>query len=178
MKGLNDVVAHDWKSFLERRLLAKEEKAPLDGIARGGWKVTIKKEPNELRKTIAEDGKLLNLTSSIGLLLSNEGKVTDVVPGSPADKAGIGPHMKVLAVNGRRFDNVRMAEAITATEDGKAKLDFVVENGDFITIRLIDYAGGAKHPHLQRDEAKPDLIGAIFKPRTAAAAPVRPDPCP
>jgi predicted metalloprotease with PDZ domain len=128
--------------------------------------VTIKKEPNELRKALDENGKSLNLTTSIGLVLSNEGKVTDVVPGSSADKAGIGPHMKVLAVNGRRFDNVRMAEAIAATEDGKAKLDLVVENGDFIATHPVDYAGGAKHPHLQRDESKPDLIGAIFKPIT------------
>ncbi len=166
VKGLNDVVAHDWKSFLERRLLATEEKSPLDGITRGGWKVTMKKDPNELRKAIDDDGKSLNLTSSIGLLLSNEGKVTDVVPESPADKAGIGPHMKVLAVNGRRFDSVRIAEAIAATEGGKAKLDLIVENGDFIATHAIDYAGGAKHPHLERDESKPDLIGAIFKPCT------------
>jgi predicted metalloprotease with PDZ domain len=31
VNGLNDVVAHDWKNFLERRLFEKEEKAPLDG---------------------------------------------------------------------------------------------------------------------------------------------------
>ena len=167
VKGLNDVVAHDWKNFLERRLLATEEKAPLDGISRGGWKVTIKKEPNDLRKTTDSDRKSLNLTSSIGLLLNNEGKVIDVVPGLAADKAGIGPHMKVLAVNGRRFDNVRICEAIAETESGKAKLDLVVENGDFITTLSIDYYGGAKHPHLERDESKVDLIGAIFKPRTS-----------
>jgi hypothetical protein len=47
-----------------------------------------------------------------------------------------------------------------------AKLELLVENGDYITLHPLDYGGGAKHPHLQRDEAKPDLIGAIFKPRT------------
>jgi hypothetical protein len=54
--------------------------------------------------------------------------------------------MKVLAMNGRRFDNVRISEAIAATEGGKAKLDLVVENGDFIATHRIEYAGGAKHP--------------------------------
>jgi predicted metalloprotease with PDZ domain len=164
--GLNDVVAHDWKSFLERRLLATEQKVPLDGITRGGWSVTTKKEPNDLRKAIDEDGKSLNLTTSIGLLLSNEGKVTDVGPGSSADKAGIGPHMKILATNGRRFDRDRIAEAIAATEGGKSKLELLVENGDFIETHALNYSGGAQHPHLQRNEAKADLIGAIFKPRT------------
>jgi predicted metalloprotease with PDZ domain len=166
VSGLNDVVAHDWKTFLERRLHSTGESPPLDGITRGGWTVTMRKEPNDLRKAIDEDGKSLNLTASIGLLLKTDGKVTDVVTGSPADKAGIGPHMTVLAVNGRRFDGERLGEAVAATEGGKAKLQLLMENGDFITTLAIDYAGGSRHPHLQRDESKPDLIGAIFQPRS------------
>ncbi len=166
VKGLNDVVAHDWKSFLERRLLATDRKAPLDGITRGGWKVVMTKEANEVRKTDNAIRKSINLTSSLGLLLASDGRVTDVTPDSPADKAGIGPHMKILAINGRRFSEERLAEAITATEGGKAKLALLVENGDYFTTHALDYAGGAKHPHLQRDEAKPDLVGAIFTPRT------------
>jgi predicted metalloprotease with PDZ domain len=169
VRGLNDVVAYDWKNFLERRIIATAPKAPLDGITRGGWKLTMKKEANEMRKAADEIAKTINLTSSVGLLLSTDGKVTDVVPDSPADKAGLGPHMRILAVNGRRFDDTRLDEAIAATEGGKAKLEFQVENGDFITARSIDYAGGSKYPHLQRDESKPDLISAIFKPRGNAS---------
>jgi predicted metalloprotease with PDZ domain len=163
---LNGVVAHDWKTFLERRIHTTEEKAPLDGITRGGWKVTMKAEPNDLRKTVDTDGKSITLTSSIGLLLTSEGKVSDVVPGSAADKAGIGPHMKILAINGRRFDGDRMSEAVAATESQKSKLELLIENGEFIKTHTLDYSGGGKHPHLERDESKPDLLGEIFKPRT------------
>jgi predicted metalloprotease with PDZ domain len=99
-------------------------------------------------------------------LLSSDGKVVDVVPGSSADQAGIGPHMKILATNGRRFDGQRLIEAVAATQGGKEKLDLLVENGDFVTNHFLNYAGGAKYPHLVRDEMKPDLIGEIFKPRT------------
>src|SRR5262249_35344163 len=166
VKGLNGVVELDWKSFLDHRLLAATEAAPLDGITRGGWKVVVKKEPSELRKATDDENKSLNLTSSIGLLLTSDGKVTDVVPGSPADRAGIGPHMKIAAVNGRRFDGDRLSEAVGATESGKVKLELLVENGDFFNTYPLDYAGGAQHPHLQRDDAKPDLISEIFKPRT------------
>ncbi len=165
VKGLNDVVEHDWKAFLERRLHTTSETAPLDGITRGGWKVTMKKEPSDLTKATEGDRKSLNLTSSIGLLLASDGKVIDVVPGSPADKAGIGPHMKIIAADGRRFDGERLTAAVAAMENGAAKLELLVENGDFFTTHRIDYAGGARYPHLLRDEKKPDLIGAIFKPR-------------
>jgi predicted metalloprotease with PDZ domain len=163
--GLNAVVAHEWKGFLEARLKGTAEAAPLDGVKRGGWKVTMKTEPNDLRKVINEENKSINLTSSIGLLLSAEGKVTDVVPGSAADKAGIGPHMRVAAVNGRRFDAERLGEAVAATDGGKAKLDLLVENGDFFATYPLDYAGGARHPHIERDDTYPDRIGDIFKPR-------------
>ena len=169
VKGLNDVAQHDWKRFLERRLRATDAQAPLDGITRGGWKVVMTKEANEVRKASDEIHKSINLTSSIGLLLDSDGKVTDVAPDSAADKAGIGPHMKILAINGRRFSDERFAEAIAATEGGKTKLELLVENGDYFTTHALDYAGGAKNPHLQRDEAKPDLIDAIFKPRTGTS---------
>jgi predicted metalloprotease with PDZ domain len=164
--GLNDVVPHDWKGFLERRVRAVAENAPLDGITRGGWKVVMKKEQNNLSKASDDEGKSINLTGSIGLLLTNDGKVVDVVPGSPADQAGVGPHMKILSTNGRRFDGQRLIEAVAATENGKEKLDLLVENGDFFTNYPLQYTGGLKYPNLVRDEAKADLIGEIFKPRT------------
>jgi predicted metalloprotease with PDZ domain len=166
VNGLNAVVAHDWKDFLECRLAAAGQKPPLDGITRGGWKVTTAKEPNELRKSAEEVGKAINLTNSVGLLLTSDGKVTDVVPGSAADRAGVGPHMKILAVNGRRLEKGRLAEAVAATEGGRAKLELLVENGDYLTTCPLDYAGGARHPRLERDEARTDLIGAIFQPCT------------
>ena len=103
-------------------------------------------------------------------MLAADGRVSDVVPDSPADKAKIGPHMKIVAINGRRFSDERLAEAIGATEGGKSKLSLLVENGDYFTTHVLDYTGGAKHPHLVRDAVKPDLIGAIFKARVAAPA--------
>ena len=43
------------------------------------------------------------LSSSIGLSLGQDGEISDVVLGTPAYKAGIGPGMKLVAVNARRF---------------------------------------------------------------------------
>ena len=166
VKSLNDVIEHDWKGFLNRRLSAVGDQAPLEGIIRGGWKLTMSREPSDLRKASDDSAKTMSLTTSIGLSLSQEGTVLDVVPGSASDKAGIGPHMKILAVNGRRFDGERLIEAIHATEGGKAKLELLIENGDFIKTHPLDYAGGSKHPRLVRDESKTDWLGKILAPRT------------
>ncbi len=166
VKGMNGVVEHDWKAFFERRLLAREDAPPLDGIRRSGWKVTMWPDPNDVRKAVDDSGGSLTLTSSVGLLLARDGKVTDVVPGSAADKAGLGPHMKVVATNGRKYDGDRLVAAVAATAGGKAKVELLVENGEFFRTFTLDYAGGTRNPHLERDESQPDLLTDILKPRT------------
>jgi predicted metalloprotease with PDZ domain len=166
--GLNGVVEHDWKGFLEKRLTAAGAEPPLAGIERGGWRVVYKPERSELLKASDEEEKQADLTASIGLLVKDEGRVVDVVPGKAADRAGLGPHMKVLAVNGRRLSADRLREAVAATAGGKARLSLLVENGDYLRTVPLDYADGERYPHLERDAAKPDRIGDIFRPRAGA----------
>jgi predicted metalloprotease with PDZ domain len=163
VEALNGVVEHDWKGFLEKRIAAADAPAPLDGITRGGWKLAYGPEQTELLKAIEEDGKVINLISSIGLLLKDDGTVIDVIPGKAADKSGMGPHMKVLAVNGRRLTPTRLREAVASTLGGKTKLELLVENEDYFRTHILDYAEGARYAHLERDKDKPDRISAIFK---------------
>jgi predicted metalloprotease with PDZ domain len=168
VKALDAVVPYDWHSFLERRLTATGPEAPLDGISRGGWRVVYKPERSSLLTELEGDQKVVDLTASVGLLLKEDGGVVDVVPGKAADKAGIGPHMKLLAVNGRRLSPERLREAVTATAGGKGKLALLVENGDYMQTRDLDYNGGARYPHLERDPAKPDRIAEIFAAKSAS----------
>jgi predicted metalloprotease with PDZ domain len=117
-------------------------------------------------KAVDEVEKQINLTSSIGLLLKDDGKVLDVVPGKAADKAGLGPHMKILAVNGRRLTVERLREALAAAHDSTTKVRLLAENGDFFKTYTLDYAEGERYPHLERDGDRPDRISDIFRART------------
>jgi len=45
----------------------------------------------------------MDASYSIGLLLRDDGSIVDTIEGMLAATAGIGPAMKVVAVNGRRF---------------------------------------------------------------------------
>ncbi|MFL5342517.1 MAG: M61 family metallopeptidase [Gemmataceae bacterium] len=161
--ALNGVVEHDWKGFLEKRLTSTDAAPPLDGLTRGGWRLVYKDKPNELLKASDDEEKQIDLSSSIGLLLKDDGKVIDVVPGKAADKAGLGPHMKVVAVNGRRLSAERLREAVAATKGGNAKLTLLLENGDYFEPRELTYSSGERYPHLEHDKSKSDLLGAIFK---------------
>jgi predicted metalloprotease with PDZ domain len=166
VKGLEAVQPHDWRGFLERRLTVASPEAPMDGITRGGWRLVYKPERSAWLTEMEADQGMMDLTASIGLLLRSDGGVIDVVPGKPADHAGIGPHMKLLAINGRRLTAERLREAVAATAGGKGKLSLLVENGEYIQARDLDYNGGARYPHLERDKAKPDLMAEIFAPKT------------
>ncbi len=165
VQSLNRIVEHDWKAFLEKRLTATEAEPPLDGLARGGWKVVYRDKAGELFKARDGEEKSIDLTAALGLLLKDDGTVIDVVPGKPADQAGVGPGMKLVAVNGRRWSTERLHQAVAATQRGE-KLRLLLENGDYLQTMALGYAGGERYPHLERESGKPDLLADIFRPLT------------
>jgi predicted metalloprotease with PDZ domain len=170
VRALNGVVEHDWRSHLERRLGVTGSGPPLEGLARAGWKLGYRAEPSDFLQARDDDEKTVDLTSSIGLLLKEDGTVTDVVPDKAADRAHVGPGMKLLAVNARRWSAERLRAAVAATAGG-GKLQLLLENGEFFETATLDYADGAKFPDLQRDEARPDLLEAILRPRAGRESP-------
>jgi predicted metalloprotease with PDZ domain len=80
----------------------------------------------------------------------------------PAAEAGIGPGMKLVAVNGRRFSPEILRDAVKATKNSNAPMELLIENTDYYKTYKIDYHGGEKYPHLVRDDSKPDLLTEIL----------------
>jgi predicted metalloprotease with PDZ domain len=159
------VAPYDWAALLEARLHGREG-APLAGLARTGWKLGYSAEPSDTQVSIERATKSIHLAASIGIDVDAEkGAIHDVVPGSPADKAGIAPEMKIIAVGGRRFTPDLLRDAVAGTKGGR-KLELLIENADSFRTYVIDYQGGARYPHLVRDESKPDLLTAILRPLT------------
>jgi predicted metalloprotease with PDZ domain len=102
---------------------------------------------------------------SIGLELHEDGTIADTTEGMPAALAGIGPGMKLIAVNGRQYSPEVLHDALKAGKAGTAPLDLLVENTDYYKTYKLDYHGGERYPHLVRDESKPDLLTEIYKPK-------------
>ena len=110
--------------------------------------------------------KEMDYTFSLGLVLNEDGTITDVLPGSPAGKAGLGPASKVIAVNGRRLTREVLAAAVGATK-AKPDVNLLVESSEFFRSHRLAWKGGHRYPTLERDAARPDLLTAIFSPRVA-----------
>jgi predicted metalloprotease with PDZ domain len=163
VNALNQVAAYDWRAFWTERLTNHGPGAPLGGVEGSGWKVVYDGTPSELDRAEGMDGKKLDARYSLGLSMTDEGVVRDTVEGMVAAKAGIGPGMKVVAVNGRRLTADVWKDAIRATKNSSTPLELIIENTEYFRVVKLDYHGGEKFPHLVRDESKPDLLTEIYK---------------
>ena len=162
---LNQVAAYDWRGFWTERLTNHGPGAPLGGVANSGWKIVYDDTRSSLVKTREEERNHIEASYSIGLLLRDDGSIVDTIEGMPAAAAGIGPGMKVVAVNGRRFTADVLRDALRAGKNSSQPLELLVENSDYYKTYKLDYRGGEKYPHLVRDDLKPDMLSDIIKPR-------------
>jgi predicted metalloprotease with PDZ domain len=166
---LNAVAPHDWKGLLTRRLTQTAEQAPLDGLHQGGWRLAFAEKPTPFEKAAQGLRKQIDLSASVGLRLRQDGSIDDVIPGKAAYRAGLGPGMKVLAVNTRRFGPEVLQEELAASKKPGQALELLVENGDVFRTYKVEYHGGARHPRLERVPDQPDLLSKVLAPLTPAA---------
>jgi predicted metalloprotease with PDZ domain len=160
---LNQVVAYDWRSFWTERLTNHGPGAPLGGIEGSGWKLVYDETPSEMLSNSGTMDHVVPSAADIGLVLRDDGGITDTIEGELSAKAGVGPGMRVVAVNGRRFSSEILREAIKASKNASGPIELLVENNDYYKTYQIDYHGGESYPHLVRDESKPDLLSDILK---------------
>jgi predicted metalloprotease with PDZ domain len=160
---LNQVVPYDWRGFWTQRLTTHDAHAPFGGIERSGWKVVYDETRSEMIRTREEDYREIDASYSIGLLIKEDGEVVDTVEGMLAARAGIGPAMKIVAVNGRRFTPQVLRDALAAGKNSKEPLQLLVENTDYFRTFNVDYHEGEKYPHLVRDESKADMLTDIVR---------------
>ena len=164
--ALNAVQPNDWAGFLNQRLRSTEARAPLGGIERSGWKLTYDDVRSDFWKAREDTRKITDLTYSIGILINNDdATIGDVRYGGPAQKAGIAPSVKLIAVNNRQYTVTALREAIAKTATDAKPLELLVKDGEFYQTFRIDYHGGEKYPHLTRDPAVPDVLTAILAPK-------------
>jgi len=164
---MNEVTPYDWRTFFTTRLNSPEPHAPLGGIANGGWRLVYSEVQSDYQKAIETARKIADFSYSLGLHLNEEGGIGDVVPGTPAAEAGLGPGMKIVDVNGRAYSLEGLREALHEGKTTRAPLELIVQNGDFSKTYKIDYHGGERLPHLERDSSRADLLQQIIKPLQA-----------
>jgi predicted metalloprotease with PDZ domain len=159
--ALQAVQPYDWPSFFRQRVYEISGRAPLGGITGAGWRLVYRDSPTAMEKSAEAAGKAVDIRYSLGLELSEEGAIVDVVSGSPADRAGVTPGAKLLAVNGRQFTRDSIRAAIREAKANTAAIELLVKDGDFYKTFRADCHTGERYPDLERDASQPDLLSTI-----------------
>src|SRR5208282_749314 len=132
--SLSAICPFDWHTFFETRVYQVNSKPPTDGLEAAGWRLVYNATPNNepfYAEFFAPDSYYA--WHSIGLGVKKDGTISDVVPGTAAYDAGLGPNMTILAVGGRVYSAEVLNESIAHPRNGKISL--VVRNFDSVASR-------------------------------------------
>jgi predicted metalloprotease with PDZ domain len=165
---LNQVVKYDWAGFLHERVDAIQPHADLEGITQGGYELVYTDTPTDYQKNLNIGPPRVNAWYSIGLSINSEGEIRDVRLGGPADKAGVIPDEKIIAVNGKVYSNEAMLAAIKSSKGSTQPIHLMLQNDTLVTNVAIDYHEGERYPSLKRVEGTPDYLADITKSAVVA----------
>ena len=164
VNALNRVQPHDWSKFLRARLDGHGPGAPLDGLNRGGYKLVYKETPSEYFKNEEERRKISDLTYSLGMIIGNEGKLTEVLWEGLAYQKGLTVGTQIIAVDGIAYNIDRLKAAIKEAQKAGTSIELLVKNGDHYRTVRMDYHDGLRYPHLERSAAVA-FLDQILAPR-------------
>jgi predicted metalloprotease with PDZ domain len=169
VEALKAVQPFDWAGFLKERITSKADHAPTGGITAGGYGLTFDDKPNEFTRAEESRSHGVNAWYSLGLRTGTDNVVNDVLVNSPAFQAGVGPGMKIVAINGRTASDDLLRTAINETKSDSQPVELILENTGYFKVIKINYRGGAKYPHLAREGSAVALLDEILKPLAAHA---------
>ncbi len=165
--ALNAVLPWDWTTFLRQRLDTVGGPSPALALERAGWRLAWRDKESETQRTRKRGGETTaHFSFSLGLIISEkDGGIKSVEWNSPAFAAGLAGGMSIVAVGMQEYKPERLAQAITANQDGQHPIQLLVKDGEHYRMVTIDWRGGLRYPALERIAGKPDLLGAIMAPR-------------
>jgi predicted metalloprotease with PDZ domain len=160
---LHGLVDYDWAKFFEERIQQPRPELGLGFLETAGYRLQYSAKQSDYAKERETERKGTSASASLGLGVSDDGKISSVVPGMPADKAKLSVGMAVVGVNGRKFSGQRLKDAI-ADSVATRGVELLVLDGDVFRTVKIDYSEGTKYLELIRRADRPDILAAIVKP--------------
>lgn len=160
------VAPGDWRALIRRHLDTLGPAVLLAGLESSGWKLEYSAEKNSYIEEVQKLFKRLDRRWSIGLQLDDHGVIVDSLEDRAAARAGAGPGMKVVAVNGRKFSAEVLDAAIAAAHQDRKPIELLVESADFYRTLSVAYLDGPRYPHLARIANAADHLSEVLKARS------------
>ncbi|MBV8144774.1 MAG: M61 family metallopeptidase [Gammaproteobacteria bacterium] len=168
LSTLAAVQPYDWRRFWNERIQRAGAELPVTGLVQSGWKPELSAEPSVMHRAHEADDRDLDLRFSLGFYVEDDGTLVDIIPGSPADTAGLASLERLAAVDGRRWSKEELRDALTATLHGKTTVTLLLEKDNAYRSIDLHYDGGPREPRLVRVPGGPDLLSLITQSRAPA----------
>lgn len=163
--------ATDWDALIRARIESPASTLDLSPLAAlAGVKLEFTNDPTPLQKKQSGKDSELNLRTSLGVRLNKDGEITDLIPGSAADTAGLAYGMKIIAVNNFAWSTERMKEAVKQSPE-RGAVDVIVSFQERVEAKWIAHGGGMRWPRVTPVEGETDWLAAIANPLVEKAAP-------
>jgi len=155
----------DWRRFIRRHLDATDTKALLGVLARIGWRLEYTAAKNDWVSLGEKRSKDVRREWSIGLRIDKDDVIVDTNERGAAAKAGVGPGMTLIAVNGKKYTADVLDAALVDAQRAHEPIELLVENADYFKTFKVQYNDGPRYPHLVPIAGQPDLLGTVLAPR-------------
>jgi predicted metalloprotease with PDZ domain len=184
VRALDRIAPGDWATFFATRVDSVRAEPPLAGIDAAGWTVAYADSANPLTERVDAARERTDYRYSLGFRVGRGGAIPDVLPDSPAARAGMAPGMKLIAVEGRLWSRDALDDALDATRPagadsiadasrgprGRTAIELLAAQGDFVASYRLTGLSGPSFPTLRRRPGTADLLGRILAPRAAPKA--------
>ncbi|MDN4035849.1 M61 family metallopeptidase [Massilia sp. YIM B02443] len=161
--ALNKIQKFDWAPFLRKRLDGHGPGAPLDGLARAGWKLVYSDTPSDAGRAAEERSKSTDFTYSLGFSVRQDGGVTGVIWDGVGFRAGLAANTTIVAVNNRVYKGEVLKAVVRDAKAGKGPIELLVKKGNNLRTISLDYKDGLRYPRLERIAGTRDRLEALFK---------------
>jgi len=163
--ALQKVQPYDWNGFFQTWVYDVAPHPAAFGIDLTGWRLVWSETPNHWDDLDASTGGRTDFRYSLGFSTGDEGRIDDVLAGSPAARTGIGSQSQIIAVNGRKFTTARLRRAIADAKEPSRSIELILLDDDLYRTVNIAYHGGNRYPHLERVPGTEDVLRLIAAPR-------------
>ena len=165
LDALNDQTPYGWAGLVNSWIKSPQAALPLDFVARLGYRLEYGNAPTAYDATSEKDGNYASAYHSLGMSVNNSGVVHgSLVPGMPADQAGLAPGMTIIGVNGKKFTLDRFRDGVKDSI-ARGNVELLMLDGDLFKTITIPYDGGARYLSLARIDNTPDRLKDILAPR-------------
>jgi predicted metalloprotease with PDZ domain len=163
---LANMVPGDWRALVHRHLDSLGPQVLLEALRGSGWQLSYTAEKNPYLETQQRRRKETNREYSLGVLVDDKETVVETIEDRAAARAGVGPGMKLIAVNGRKYSADVLDAAVAAAQANRKPIELLVASADYYRIVSVPYFDGPRWPHLTRIEGTADLLTQTLTPRS------------